>query len=68
MSEYTILRPCESADSTINENARLPRTPYAMAFVEPQRWERPLSAADALANGTAFYNLVKPFWAMEVHQ
>ena len=33
----------------------------AMAYVPYQYWETPMSAADALASGTVFPSLVKPF-------
>ena len=35
--------------------------PLAMAYVRDQDWEIPLSARDALKNGTAFGSLVMPF-------
>ncbi|MDO4357207.1 MAG: spore coat associated protein CotJA [Clostridia bacterium] len=42
------------------------RVPYGMAYVRLQKWECPFNAYEALANGTAFHSLVKPFGAMEV--
>ena len=39
-----------------------------MAYVPMQRWERPMSADEALSRGTAFRSLVRPFWAMEVER
>ena len=68
MTDYTVLRPCEEAGIAIDEVDFSPNAPYAMAYVRMQRWERPLSAAEALRRGTAFRSLVKPFWAMEVER
>ena len=39
-----------------------------MAYVRMQRWERPMTAGEALRRGTAFRSLVTPFWAMEVER
>lgn len=44
------------------------RVPYAMAYVRTQEWETPFAATEALARGTAFSSLVKPFRAMEAAQ
>lgn len=39
------------------------RLTLAMAYVPYQCWEEPSEAADALAQGTVFPSLVKPFMA-----
>jgi len=41
------------------------RKPYTMAYVQPQCWETVMCAGDALAHGTAFPSLVKPFLGKE---
>ena len=35
--------------------------PLAMAYVRDQRWEKTMTARDALNSGTAFGSLVMPF-------
>lgn len=62
MSDCMIFRR-EEADENRNSGRCLS---YAMAYVPVQRWENPMPAREALACGTAFASLVKPFGAMEV--
>lgn len=61
MCEYIPLHPAEETKYT-------PAVPYAMAFVRMQDWERPLNPSEALARGTAFSSLVKPFTGKEAKQ
>lgn len=67
MNDDTVFRPCREAASI--DEALIPKDAVlAMAYVPMQRWERPMSADEALSRGTAFRSLVKPFWAMEVER
>ena len=67
MNDDTVFRPCREAASI--DEALIPKdAALAMAYVPMQRWERPMSADDALSRGTAFRSLVRPFWAMEVER
>lgn len=67
MNDDTVFRPCREAASI--DEALIPKdAALAMAYVPMQRWERPMSADEALSRGTAFRSLVKPFWAMEVER
>lgn len=67
MNDDTVFRPCREAASI--DEAQIPKdATLAMAYVPMQRWERPMSADEALNRGTAFRSLVKPFWAMEVER
>ena len=62
-----VFRPDSRADAI--DQAPIPKNAVlAMAYVPVQRWEKPMSAAEALNRGTAFRSLVKPFWAMEVER
>lgn len=67
MNDDTVFRPCREAAS-IDEDLIPKDAALAMAYVPMQRWERPMSADEALSRGTAFRSLVKPFWAMEVER
>ena len=66
-NDNTDFRPCGEVDA-IDESPFCRNTPYAMAYVRMQRWERPMTAGETLRRGTAFRSLVKPFWAMEVER
>lgn len=67
MNDDTVFRPCREAASI--DEALIPKdAALAMAYVPMQRWERPMSADEALSRGTAFRSLVRPFWAMEVER
>ena len=67
MNDDTVFRPCREAVSI--DEALIPKdAALAMAYVPMQRWERPMSADEALRRGTAFRSLVRPFWAMEVER
>lgn len=66
MSEYTLRASELACDSRIEDAAPDRNRPLAMAFVRDQRWERPMSAHEALNSGTAFRRLVMPFEAAEV--
>lgn len=60
MPEYANLQ-CEKRPEAPLNNPSARHIPYAMAYVRPQEWEMPLRAQEALARGTAFLSLVKPF-------
>ena len=67
MNDDTVFRPCREAASI--DEALIPKdAALAMAYVPMQRWERPMSADEALSRGTAFRSLVRTFWAMEVER
>ena len=67
MNDDTVFRLCREAASI--DEALIPKdAALAMAYVPMQRWERPMSADEALSRGTAFRSLVRPFWAMEVER
>ena len=53
------------AETVAQSDSAFCRKPYAMAYVQPQRWETIMCAEDALAHGTAFPSLVMPFLGKE---
>ncbi len=61
MSEYNHSQDGARADDVFTRHV-----PYGMAYVRLQKWESPFNACEALSNGTAFPNLVKPFEITEV--
>jgi len=62
MPDYTLIRTeTFGRDESVNIPAQPCRTPYAMAYVQPQCWENVLCAEEALSCGSAFRSLIMPF-------
>lgn len=67
MPDYTLIpreMPCGDVTPACMP-APACQKPYAMAYVQPQRWETVMCAEDALGSGTAFRSLVMPFLGKE---